>query len=133
MAKLAEILTIGIAVFYGVSRPTFGQLKPDDRPELREAVTEAGNRLQKPACGALFGPKGRETFLSATYILVSFGKPKPSPDGKFSVMSASADRDRNVILINSEGPYLNPRLAVHGVQFNFGLRDREFRGAPSSS
>jgi hypothetical protein len=59
--------------------------------------------------------------------LISFGKPKLNSDGKVSVVSASTDRDRNIILINSEGPYMNPRLTVHGIQFNYGLADREFR------
>ena len=126
MARWATFFLTGSIVLC-LSNTALGQLKPEDRPELLEGFTEAAKRLQKPDCGDLFGPKGREVFLSATYIVISFGKPQLNSDGKFNVISASTDRERNIIMINSEGPYMNPRLAVHGVRFNFGLKDREFR------
>ena len=91
MAKPGLLLATGMVVLV-VSRPTWSQLKPDDRPELREAVVETNHRLQKPRCRALFGANGADLFHSAAYILISFGKPRLSSNGKFNVISASTDR-----------------------------------------
>ena len=128
MRRLAVLLTGGIVVLW-ISRTALGQIKPEDRPELLDGFVEAANRLNQPACSALFRPDSRETLHSARYIVISFGKPVLTANGKFNVVSASVDRERNVIMINSDGPYMNPRLVVHGRHFNFGLKDREFRAA----
>jgi len=60
--------------------------------------------------------------------VISFGKPKLNSTGGFNVLTASVDRARNLIIINSEGPFMEPTLKVHGVRFNLGLSDRQLRG-----
>jgi len=126
MTQLEQTLIAGLSM-WALSQDGFPQTKPDDSTEIREAVVESVERLNRPACSSLLGANARDILISARFVVISFGKPKLGSDGKFKVISASVDGDRNTIIINSEGPFMDPRLTVNGVRFNLGLDDHRFR------
>jgi hypothetical protein len=102
-------------------------LKWDENDLIRSAVSESLERLNRPACLKVFGPTAAAALMSANYRLINLGEPKLLPNGKLQVISAITMRQHRLIIINKDGPFMTPSLAVRGLKFNRGLKDLEFR------
>lgn len=100
-------------------------LRWDEHPEIREAVMDAAQRVEKRRkCLGLFGPGAVDALKSANYRLVPAGPPKQqaSPGMKYALVNAMTLREQKLIMINSEGVFMKPRMTLFGAHFNYGLR-----------
>jgi len=83
-----------------------------------EAVAEAGKRLVKKECSDFFGAGALAALTSAKYRVVSFGQPR-FREGKLAVAGAATIRETGMVLINLDGPFVNPKLIAGGVVHRF--------------
>ena len=99
---------------------------------ITEALNYAGTLLQQPRCASVFGAGAAETLRNAQYRFVPMGRPKLRPDGTVLVTSAATLKEFNLVLINREGPFIQPsmtstRIGGLGVDFRFGLAAVPYR------
>jgi hypothetical protein len=127
MFRVGRAVFMGSVLLFGVLLKIHGQTNPVGNPLIRDALLQANSRLVRPKCRSIFGPDAVTALLSATYRLLPLGSPLLGSDGKFHVLSALTLKAEKTILINSQGPFANPKLRIHGVQFNYGLGDQEYR------
>jgi len=107
------------------------------RDILKRTIEAAGRRLKRQDCTAFFGSESIERLMSAEYKLLSLGAPRFQGNEPV-VTAARTIRDLNMIVINLDGPFLNPRLPLAGRYHYFNaiasrsngpiiLSDDEFR------
>ncbi len=120
------ILILGAQSKAGVQK----LLRWSDDPDLRQAVVDAAEHVAKQkSCSKVFGPRAAETLKAAGYRFVPMGRPqlRMFPTPQYSVVNAATIHEQNLILINSEGAFFEPRLAIEAAYFNYGLKDRKLR------
>src|SRR5690349_21121572 len=99
MVGIAGAVIIDAMLLFLVSGNAYGQTDSGGNPIVRDALLQASSRLARPKCSSIFSAGAMTALLSAKYSLISLGKPRVGPDGRFGVLSAmTLKADKQIVI-----------------------------------
>ena len=98
------------------------------RTLLNRAIDDATERLERSSCVQLFGSSAVRLLQTADYRLLPLGPPHYRGN-RPAVRVAFTVSDRHMVMINLDGPFVNPRLPLLGTTRFFNLIDSRRNGA----
>jgi hypothetical protein len=99
---------------------------------FNNGFVNAVRRLREPKCAAFFGSGAELQFVSAGYRFTFMGAPVVNEQGNVQVVGAAAFHNPDWVFINSQGPFVTPRMFVPGksglqtVDMGTNLRGADF-------